>query len=148
MSQQETISKVIKRNYWNILSLTEQAILERMGFSPGTPPKPKAPPTPRQQKSYPTLKEYYIIAHIKCKLCGHRTHECYHMKRVNYTGNGQPHLRAFKCTEEEALQNKAKREVHSRPHCIVCKERLMEKTKEELVELTVAFSKKAACIWR
>jgi len=148
MSQQETISKKIRYEIWNEYTVSQQTMMKQMGFKPYNLPKSNTPKALKQEKAYPTLKEYYIIAHIKCKLCGHRSHECYHMKAINYQGVGQPHLRAFACTEEEALKNGAKREIHSRPYCIVCKERLMEKTKEELVQLTIILSKKAACTRR
>lgn len=147
---QETISKIIKQENWNILSPTEQAMLKKMGFLPGIPAKPKAPRLPRQQQAYPTLKPYYIVAHIKCSLCGHLSEEAYHMKAVNYESrsNGEPHLKAHLCPIQEAKNNEAKRELHSRPYCVVCKERLKELSKEELINKLLIKARQCACTWR
>jgi hypothetical protein len=146
---EETISRTIKKENWDVLSVTEQAMAKKMGFKPASPTKPKTPPKPRQQKAYATLKEYHVIAHIKCKLCGHLSEEAYHMKAVNYDRKkGEPHLRAHGCTVQEARQAGAKRELHSRPYCIVCKTRLLEKTKEELIEKLLNKAHLCECKWR
>ena len=147
MPEQETISRIVKKENWNVLSHTQQSMLKRMGFKPGTPTKPKAPPS-RKQKAYATLKEYYIIAHVKCTLCGHLAEEAYHMKKMNYEGRGEPYLQAVSCPIEEAREGKFKRELHSRPYCVVCKTKLLEKDKEGLVLMVLKKARECACNWR
>ncbi len=146
---EETVSTGIKEETWNFLSPTQKVTLKKMGFKP-VKTKKSSPKTPSTRKAYPTLQEYYTIAHIKCQLCGHLAQEAYKMVKTNYSSKetGEPYLRAVKIHLKEAKEGKAKREIHSRPYCVVCKERLKEMDKEELIKLCLKKARQAACRWR
>ena len=148
MTNEATISREIKSENWDILSVTQQASLTKMGFKP-VKAKKSSPRTPSTKKACATLKEYYVVAHIKCDLCGHLAKESYKMTQTNYSDSqGEPYLRAVKVPLEEAKEGKAKRELHSRPYCVVCKERLKEFTQEQLIDICLKKARQAACQWR
>ena len=137
----ETISTQVKLTTWNLLNPSQQAMLKGMGFSPL--PQAKKPTATRKNKALRTLKEYYIIAAVSCRLCDNTTVESYKMEQQNYTPGspGEPHLKAIPVTYEEAVGSNARIENHSRPVCVACRTKLMEKTKEELITSLIIFAK-------
>ena len=137
----EAISTQIKLTSWNILNPSEQSMLKGLGFSPKQ--LPKKPTTVRTSKACRSLKEYYLVAAVSCRLCNNTTIESYKMTQQNYSPQspGEPYLKAIPAQYEEAIANKARLENHTRPVCVACKERLQEKTKEELITLLIGFAK-------
>jgi len=140
-AKQETISSQVKLSTWNLLNPSQRAMLKGMGFSPL--PQAKEPKVIRKNKALRTLKEYYIIAAVSCRLCDNTTVESYKMEQQNYSPGspGEPHLKAIPVTYEEAVGSNARIENHSRPVCVACRTKLMEKTKEELITSLINFAK-------
>ena len=147
MTNEATISREIKSENWDILSVIQQSSLTKMGFKP-VKAKKSSPRAPSTRKALPTLQEYYVVAHIKCELCGHLAKEAWRMVQTNYNSTqGEPYLRAVKVTLEEAEEAKAKRELHARPYCVICKERLKQFTQEQLIDICLKKAKQCACGW-
>ena len=140
-AKQETISSQVKLSTWNLLNPSQQAMLKGMGFSPCQ--SVKKPTTIRKSKACRSLKEYYLIAAVNCRLCNYTSVESYLMEQQNYAPNspGEPYLKAIPVEYDIAVENNARMESHSRPTCVACKEKLQEKSKEELVKLLITFAK-------
>ena len=127
------------------LSEADITLLKKLGLSADHIGKLSASAAKKAGKSLKDdamYSEYYLASHTTCKLCCTTTTEFFYMKNTIW-GNGKRLLQSTPMSPEEWNSRctdgikTGKREGHSAT-CVTCRDTLMGRSKEELVEMLIA----------
>jgi hypothetical protein len=124
-----------------VFSEEELSLMKKLGLTPDKVAALAKAAAPKPRKRTEFMQEY-ALKHIDiCDLCGERVTTYFKMER-DYTSCGE-YLHSTKSSQEEytSAEIQKKRESHHLT-CACCSDRLVQKSKEELVALCIVLQRR------
>jgi len=129
---------VIYQDEWDQLQPSDRRMLEAIGFKPEKRKVHYLPPT---TKAFP-LQEYHILLTTICTICNSNQVSTYSMLEKGSPRN--PCLKSTPCSFRQWNESELReKETLYITGCKHCRERLLNKDKEKLIEMILNYAKMA-----